>query len=99
MDVQIDDHGRIVIPKEVRDRLGLKSGSALKLRVQVDEEAGGSITLEPKRPKPALRKSGELLVHTGELTEDGFDVVEQIRSNRRGRARTHAGLNRSSSDD
>lgn len=94
MDVQVDDDGRIFIPKEVRDRLGIESGSALELRVEADEETGETITLEPKRPKLTLQKNGELLVHTGELTEDGFDVVEQIRSVRRERARAHVGLNR-----
>lgn len=93
MEVQIDDYGRIVIPKEVRERLGIESGSALEIRVEADEETGGSITLEPKRQKPALQEKGELMVHTGDLTEESFDVVEQIRSDRHDRARKHARLN------
>jgi AbrB family looped-hinge helix DNA binding protein len=92
MEVQIDDYGRIVIPKEVRERLGITSGSALEIRVEADEETGESITLEPKRQKPPLQNEGELLVHTGDLTEDDFDIVEQIRSSRRERAQKHAGL-------
>jgi len=91
MDVQIDDYGRIVIPKDVRAQLGIDSGSTLKVRVEEDPE-GASITLTPKRPEPALQRKGELLVHSGTLTEDGFDVAEQIRSHRRARARKHAGL-------
>lgn len=93
MDITIDDYGRIVIPKEVRDQLGLESGSALDIRVDPDENAKWAITLTPKGQFPALQQKDELLVHTGTLTDEDFDVVEQIRSERRERARTHAGLN------
>lgn len=94
MDVQIDDYGRIVIPKEVRDEFGLESGSSLEIRVAPEGEAGGTIILKPKGQPPAVQQKGELLVHSGELTEEEFDVVEQIRSDRRERARRHAGLDR-----
>jgi AbrB family looped-hinge helix DNA binding protein len=33
MEVKIDDYGRIVIPKEVREKLGIESGSTLEVRV------------------------------------------------------------------
>jgi AbrB family looped-hinge helix DNA binding protein len=92
MEVKIDDYGRIVIPKEVRDKLGIESGSALEVRVDSGGETGGTITLRPKGQKPALQQKGELMVHSGSLTEKEFDVVEQIRSERRERARRHAGL-------
>jgi AbrB family looped-hinge helix DNA binding protein len=92
MEVKIDDYGRIVIPKEIRDKLGMGSGSALEIRVDSGGEAGGTITLRPKGQEPALQQKGELLVHSGTLTEEEFDVVEQIRSERRERARKHAGL-------
>jgi AbrB family looped-hinge helix DNA binding protein len=92
MDITIDDYGRIVIPKEVRDQLGLESGSALEIRVDSADNAEGAITLTPKGQSPALQQKDELLVHTGTLTDEGVDVVEQIRSERRERARTHAGL-------
>jgi AbrB family looped-hinge helix DNA binding protein len=92
MEAKIDDYGRIVIPKEVRDRLGIESGSSLEIRV--DKEEGGAITLRPKGQKPALQQKGELLVHSGTLTEEDFDVVEQLRSERRQRAQKHAGLDK-----
>lgn len=92
MDITIDDYGRIVIPKEVRDQLGLESGSALEIRVDPADNAEGAITLTPKGQSPTLQQKDELLVHTGTLTDKGVDVVEQIRSERRERARTHAGL-------
>ena len=92
MEVKLDDYGRIVIPKEVRDKLGIESGSSLEIRVEREEEIGGTITLSPRGQEPALQQKGELLVHSGTLTEEEFDVVEQIRSGRRDRARKHAGL-------
>jgi AbrB family looped-hinge helix DNA binding protein len=92
MEVKIDDYGRIVIPKEVREQLGIESGSALEVRVDQDGDAGRAITLALKGQEPALQQKGELLVHSGRLTEEEFDVVEQIRATRRERARKHAGL-------
>ncbi len=92
MDVKIDDYGRIVIPKAVRDQLGIESGSSLEIHVDPEGEVGGTITLKPKGQEPALQQKGEILVHSGKLTEEEFDVVEQIRSTRRDRARKHAGL-------
>jgi AbrB family looped-hinge helix DNA binding protein len=40
MEVEIDDYGRIVIPKEVRDHLGIDSGTALKLTSPPAEARG-----------------------------------------------------------
>jgi len=92
MEVKLDDYGRIVIPKEVRDKLGIESGSSLEIRVEREGVNEGAITLRPKGQEPTLQQKGELLVHSGTLTEKDFDVVEQIRSGRRERARKHAGL-------
>ncbi len=94
MEVTIDDYGRIVIPKAVREKLGIEPGTSLEIRVDLGRETGGAITLKPKGQKPALQQKGELLVHSGKLAEDEFDVVEQIRSERRERARRHAGPDR-----
>ena len=91
MEVTLDDDGRIVIPKEVRDKLGIESGSSLEIGVEREGEIGGTITLRPKGREPTLQQKGELLVYAGTRTEEAFDVVEQIRSGRRKRARTHAG--------
>jgi len=91
MDVEIDDYGRIVIPKSIRDRLGLEANSSLELRVHSDEEGTGSLTLTPKEQEAPLQRKGELLVHTGRLTDEEFDVLQHLREERRRRARTHVG--------
>ncbi len=48
MEVTVDDYGRIVIPKPIRDRLGLESGSSLELDVASEEGGGEAITLRPR---------------------------------------------------
>jgi AbrB family looped-hinge helix DNA binding protein len=92
MDVTIDNYGRIVIPKPIRDRLGLESGSSLTLEIADSDENGESITLRPQGQEPPLQQKGNLLVHTGRLTDENFDVVEQLRDQRAERAQRHAGI-------
>jgi len=89
MEVTIDEYGRIVIPKALRDRLGLEAGTSLELDVPSD--APDTIRLAPTGRQPALRQKGPLLVHTGRLTREDFDVVEQLRQARADRASKHAG--------
>ena len=90
MEVTIDEYGRIVIPKSIRARLGLEAGSSLKLDVDASGEERESITLRPEGQEPPLRREGDLLVHTGRLTDENFDVVEQLRAQRDERAQDHA---------
>jgi len=48
-EVKLSSKGQIVLPKDARDRLGLKKGDRLK--VQVDERTK-SIILQPSVPPP-----------------------------------------------
>jgi AbrB family looped-hinge helix DNA binding protein len=54
MKTTIDSAGRVVIPKELRERLGLEGGASLELR-----ERDGRIEIEPaSAPIKLVRRSG-----------------------------------------
>jgi AbrB family looped-hinge helix DNA binding protein len=52
MTVTIDKAGRLVVPKEIRDRLGLQPGDELEI-----DEYNGRIELSKPRPERALVES------------------------------------------
>ena len=86
MRLKIDSTGRIVIPKSVRDRLGLRAGADL----EVIETADGVI-LRPVSRRPSLVRAGRFLVHTGKLAR-GSDVRHPLAEDREERLRKLAGL-------
>jgi AbrB family looped-hinge helix DNA binding protein len=51
MNVRIDGAGRIIVPKQVRERLGLKRDSELEL-----EERGDGIVLKPVKQESGLMR-------------------------------------------
>ena len=73
------------MPKPMRDRLGLREGSAL----DVIETAEGVI-LKTVEARPSMVKKQGLWVHTGRLPS-GFDAVRAIREDREERIRKLAG--------
>lgn len=90
MEVTVDKYGRIVIPKPVRERLGLKAGSALELSIEPSGEGGEAAVLRPAGQKPALQRKGGVLVHTGKADQP-LDSVEAIRRSREERMRKLSG--------
>ncbi len=77
METTLDRFGRIVIPKQVRDDLGLSPGSVLKL-----EERDEEIVLKPVVERsPLLLKDG-ILVFTGEVEGDLETVLRRDRDER-----------------
>lgn len=66
--VKVDGKGRVLIPRELREQLGLRKGTQLKVRAE-----RGRIVLELLVPKPyrvrAQRKWGEeAFLDAGEAT-------------------------------
>ena len=74
---KLDQFGRVVIPKPIRDDLGLKPGTVLEIR-----EDGDAIVLRSADPSPTLRVKGHVLVFTGEAQGDLLDVIRKQREER-----------------
>lgn len=75
--VTLDRFGRIVIPKAMRDRLGLVPGDELTIEAGYD-----GLYLRLRQPEPDLVREGSVLVYCGELTEDVADFVSRQREER-----------------
>jgi AbrB family looped-hinge helix DNA binding protein len=86
MTLKMDKAGRVVLPKPVRDRLGLHEGSGLEM-----QETPEGLMLKPVEHCPSMVKKQGLWVHTGKVAP-GFDIVQAIRDDRDERIRKNAGL-------
>lgn len=79
MKTTLDKFGRIVIPKEIRDDLGLTAGATLEI-----EEAGEEIRLQPVRKEPLLVVKEGVTVYRGGATGDLSKAVSAHRRMRIG---------------
>jgi AbrB family looped-hinge helix DNA binding protein len=86
MTLKIDKAGRVVLPKPVRDRLGLREGSDLEML-----ETPDGVVLKAAGQRPSLIKKQGLWVHTGKVPP-GFDLVQAVRDDREERIRKLAGM-------
>jgi len=79
MVVTIDSAGRIVVPKPVRERLGLRKDSKLEL-----EETADGIVLKPVENEPLWRRENGRLVFMGCPVEkvDWDRIVDEDREAR-----------------
>ena len=79
MKVKIDSAGRVVLPKNVRDRFRLKAGSRLEL-----EESPEGILLKPAEQSPSMVLRDGIWVHLGTLPEglDWNKLVDHDREER-----------------
>jgi AbrB family looped-hinge helix DNA binding protein len=89
MTLKMDKAGRVILPKPVRDRLGMHAGSDLE--IQETPETPEGVMLKPTESRPSMVKKQGLWVHTGKLPP-GFDIVQAIRDDREDRIRKLAGL-------
>jgi AbrB family looped-hinge helix DNA binding protein len=81
MTVKIDKAGRIVVPKPIRDRLGLHEGSDLEI-----EETPEGVMLKPVEERSAMVKKRGLWVFTGKVPP-GWDPVKAVEDAREERIR------------
>jgi len=76
MTLKMDKAGRVILPKPLRDRLGLQAGSDLEI-----QETPEGIVLRLADRQPSLVRKGSFWVHTGELPP-GFDILKAIDDDR-----------------
>jgi AbrB family looped-hinge helix DNA binding protein len=79
--IPMDRAGRIVLPKQIRDRLCLHEGDRLEL-----ESEGDQITLRiPKGATPLCREQGVWVYRSGKRTTESIpDLVDRSRNERLG---------------
>ena len=97
MNVTIDKFGRVLIPKALRDQLGLQPGAELSLDVHEGGDGAPALELravpDPDDPDGGLSYVDGVLVHNGRLAPEGQDLVAFIKSQREARDLRNAGLN------
>lgn len=86
MTLRIDGAGRIVVPKPLRDRLGLRGGSEIEI-----SEVPDGLLLKPLREEPSMKEVNGLWVHQGKIPP-GFDWGGFFEDQREKRVRKTHGL-------
>jgi AbrB family looped-hinge helix DNA binding protein len=87
--VSVDSGGRILLPKKVRQRLGLAAGDELAVEFPVaglDDAGEDAILLRVVRPEVPLRREGKFWVYRGGDAPAPVDVVELITTERKARS-------------
>lgn len=77
METNLDRFGRVIIPKKVRDKLGLKPGAVLEVQQQ-----GGDVLLKPVQEEPRLLEKDGVLVFRGKASGDLAGAVQSHRRER-----------------
>lgn len=86
MKTTVDRFGRVVVPKSMRDRLGLRAGAAIEI-----EEADGRLSLRPiEDTAPLIMKEGVLVFGGAAIG----DLEAAVAADRDERSRRIAGMPR-----
>jgi AbrB family looped-hinge helix DNA binding protein len=75
--IQIDQAGRLVIPKRIRETLRLKTGDTLAVGLK-----GDAIELRPTKSGIRLERINGVLVVTGDMPLPAHDLVAEAREDR-----------------
>ena len=87
--VSVDSGGRILLPKKIRQRLGLAAGDELDVEFPVTglADAGeDAILLRVVRPEVPLRREGKFWVYRGGHAPAPVDVAAMIAAEREARS-------------
>lgn len=84
--IPIDKAGRVVLPKEIRDRMGLPAGTEFEVIEEQDR-----IILKPVEKEIKLVRKGSVLVVVPEVSPD-VDIRQLIKKEREERIRKKMGL-------
>ncbi len=77
METNLDKFGRVVIPKQIRDDLGLEPGEPLNIEKREHE-----IILKPSRMESHILSKDGVLVFSGTATGDIMKAVNTHRNKR-----------------
>ena len=86
----LDKFGRVLLPKPLRDRVGIRPGDELRVAVE-----GGHLVLEPVREAPRIEYRNGVPVLVGYVVPRDFDWKGLIRKDREERIRKILGVHRS----
>jgi AbrB family looped-hinge helix DNA binding protein len=75
--LSVDQAGRLVLPKELRDQFGLHPGSQLELAIGPDH-----VELKPVQTTASLRQNKKLWVHHGRAQTSLIQAVAALRDER-----------------
>jgi AbrB family looped-hinge helix DNA binding protein len=84
--LRLDKLGRVVLPKPLRARYGLRPGTELEI-----VEGPQEFALRPARSAPSLVEVGGILVHQG-VPEGDLDIVKAIHEEREERLQHLSGM-------
>src|ERR671928_1783220 len=87
--VSVDSGGRILLPKKIRQRLGLAAGDELDIEFPVSglSDAGeDAILLRPVRPEVPLGREGKFWVYRGGDAPAPIDVAGMVAAEREARS-------------
>lgn len=86
--LKVDKFGRILIPQEIRNRLGILEGGALELQ---EEKGMIQLFVSPAKNTNYLKKKSNILIYTGKL-ENKKAILDFQKKMREGRINYLQGL-------
>ena len=75
----VDEAGRLVLPKEIREAIGVSGRAALQAEI-----VNGTLQISPPEAVGSLQRRGKRRVFTGKLPDDwdSGEAVQKVRASR-----------------